>query len=118
MRAPVTGLGGQPIVPPPGAPAGSGSPVRAQTPAPPAAPAGATPFKGAPERANGEEDEGGETPPGEGDFDDDDMENSLSLAAIEAELKPKVVETFDNIADAYKRLRRLQDQDIQNKLRK
>src|SRR5262249_47543449 len=32
-------------------------------------------------------------------------------------LKPKVVETFDNIADAYKRLRRLQDQDIQNKLR-
>src|SRR5262245_17421549 len=45
------------------------------------------------------------------------MENSLSLAASEAELKPKVVETFDNIADAYKRLRRLQDQDIQNKLR-
>src|SRR5258707_887514 len=69
------------------------------------------------ERANGEEAEGGETPPNEGDFDDDDMENSLSLAAIEAELKPKVVETFDNIADAYKRLRRLQDQDIQNKLR-
>ena len=54
---------------------------------------------------------------GEGDFDDDDMENSLSLAAIEAELKPKVLETFDNVADAYKRLRRLQDQDIQNKLR-
>src|SRR2546430_466302 len=94
-----------------------GSPVLAQTPAPPAAPAGATPFKGAPERANGEEGEGGEVAPGEGDFDDDDMENSLSLAAIEAELKPKVVETFDNVADAYKRLRRLQDQDIQNKLR-
>src|SRR5258706_1742896 len=86
-------------------------------PAPPAAPAGATPLKGAPERANGEEGEGGEAAPGEGDFVDDDMENSLSLAAIEAELKPKVVETFDNIADAYKRLRRLQDQDIQNKLR-
>jgi RNA polymerase primary sigma factor len=82
-----------------------------------AAPAGATPFKGALERANGEEGEGVETPPDEGDFDDDDMENSLSLAAIEAELKPKVVETFDNIADAHKRLRRLQDQDIQNKLR-
>ena len=45
------------------------------------------------------------------------MENSLSLAAIEAELKPKVLETFDNIADAYKRLRRLQDQDIQFKLK-
>ncbi len=100
MPAPVIGPDGQPIVAPPGAP--------------PAAPAGATPFKGAPERANGE---GGEAAPGEGDFDDDDMENSLSLAAIEAELKPKVLETFDNIADAYKRLRRLQDQDIQNKLR-
>ena len=62
----------------------------AQTPAPPAAPASATPFKPASERANGEEAEGGETPPTEGDFDDD-MENSLSLAAIEAELKPKVV---------------------------
>ena len=45
------------------------------------------------------ESEGGEAPPSEADFDDDDMENSLSLAAIEAELKPKVVETFDNIAE-------------------
>jgi hypothetical protein len=78
--------------------------VPAQTPAPSAAPTGATPFNGAPERGNGEDGEGGETSPGEGDFDDDDMENSLSLAAIEAEVKPKVVETFDNIADAYKRL--------------
>ena len=51
------------------------------------------------------------------EFDDDDMENSLSLAAIEAELKPKVLETFDNVADAYKRLRRLQDQDIEFKLK-
>src|SRR5438132_5554075 len=117
MPAPVIGPDGQPIVAAPGAPPVPGGPVLAQTPAPPAAPAGATPFKGAPERANGEEGEGGETAPGESDFDDDDMENSLSLAAIEAELKPKVVETFDNIADAYKRLRRLQDQDIQNKLR-
>ena len=117
MPAPVIGPDGQPIVASPGAPPVPGSPVLAQTPAPPAAPTGATPFKGAPERANGEEGEGGEAAPGEGDFDDDDMENSLSLAAIEAELKPKVVETFDNIADAYKRLRRLQDQDIQNKLR-
>src|SRR6516164_4948549 len=117
MPAPVIGPDGQPIVASPGAPPVPGSPVLAQTPAPPAAPTGATPFKGAPERANGEEGEGGEATPGEGDFDDDDMENSLSLAAIEAELKPKVVETFDNIADAYKRLRRLQDQDIQNKLR-
>jgi RNA polymerase primary sigma factor len=117
MPAPVIGPDGQPIAA--GAtPAGAGgaSSGLAQTPAPPAAPAGATPFKGAPDRGDGEEGEG-EVAPSEGDFDDDDMENSLSLAAIEAELKPKVVETFDKIADAYKRLRRLQDQDIQNKLR-
>src|SRR5204862_6825365 len=44
------------------------------------------------------------------------MENSLSLAAIEAELKPKVLETFDTVANEYKRLRRLQDQDIALKL--
>src|SRR3977135_3116296 len=108
MPAPV-GPDGQPIPRPVGA-----APVAAALGPPPPTP---PPFKPASERANGEEAEGGETPPNEGDFDDDDMENSLSLAAIEAELKPKVVETFDNIADAYKRLRRLQDQDIQNKLR-
>jgi RNA polymerase primary sigma factor len=68
------------------------------------------------ERADGEEREDGETPPDEADSDDD-VENSPSLAAIEAELKPKVVETFDNIADAYKRLSRLQGKDIQNQLR-
>jgi RNA polymerase primary sigma factor len=121
MPAPVIGPDGQPIVTAAGAPPAAGASVPAQTPAPPAAPAGATPFKGVPERGNvgngGEEGEAGEAAPGEGDFVDDEMENSLSLAAIEAELKPKVVETFDNIADAYKRLRRLQDQDIQNKLR-
>src|ERR1700716_2413871 len=114
MPAPV-GPDGQPIAPPPGAALAPGG--VAQTPAPPAAPPRAAPLKPASDRANGDEAEGGETPPTEGDFDDDDMENPLSLAAIEAELKPKVVETFDNIADAYKRLRRLQGQDIQNKLR-
>jgi RNA polymerase primary sigma factor len=45
------------------------------------------------------------------------LENSLSLAAIEAELKPKVVETFDTIADSFKRLRRLQEQDIEFRLK-
>ncbi len=49
--------------------------------------------------------------------DDDDMENSMSLSAMEAELKPKVLETFDRVADAYKKLRRLQDQDIENRLK-
>ena len=41
--------------------------------------------------------------------DDDDFENNLSLAAMEAEIKPKVLETFDRIADNYKKLRKLQD---------
>ncbi|MCK9910935.1 hypothetical protein MXD81_17435, partial [Microbacteriaceae bacterium K1510] len=63
-----------------------------------------------PALGEGEEDsaEGdGETPPGgapEGDGDDeDDYENALSLAAMEAELKPKVLETFDRIASTYKK---------------
>jgi RNA polymerase primary sigma factor len=84
--------------------------------APPSQPTQAPAFK-APGAADGDSAEGGEQQQGEGDFDDDDMENSLSLAAIEAELKPKVVETFDKIADTFKRLRRLQDQDIQLQLK-
>ena len=60
----------------------------------------------------------GETPEGESNFDEeDDMENSVSLSAMEAELKPQVLETFDRIADAYKKLRRLQDQNVENKLK-
>jgi RNA polymerase primary sigma factor len=55
----------------------------------------------------------GETPP---DMDDDDMENNVSLSAMEAELKPRVLETFNAIADDYKKLRRLQDQDIAGRL--
>ncbi len=48
--------------------------------------------------------------------DDDDMENSVSLSAMEAELKPKILDTFERIADAYKKLRRLQDQNVENRL--
>jgi len=60
----------------------------------------------------------GETPPPGDNFDDeDDLENSVSLSAMEAELKPKVLETFDRVADAYKKLRRLQDQNVENKLK-
>src|SRR5262245_38991658 len=85
------------------------SQVRPAMAAPPAAPAGPTPFK-AEQGGNGASGE--EAPMGEVELDDDDLENSLSLAAIEAELKPKVVETFDKIADTYKRLRRLQDEQL------
>jgi RNA polymerase primary sigma factor len=93
------------------------APPLAQALAPPAVPTGATPFKAAPTPTEGGEAEAGESRTGESEFDDDDMENSLSLAAIETELKPKVVETFDKVADAYKRLRRLQDQDIEFRLK-
>jgi RNA polymerase primary sigma factor len=60
--------------------------------------------------------EDGEMPPPEGDLDDDDLENNVSLSAMEAELKPKVLETFDRIAAAYKKLRRLQEQNVESKL--
>lgn len=56
-------------------------------------------------------------PEGEPDEDEEDMENAMSLATMEAELKPKVVETFDRVADAYKRLRKLQDQNVEFKLK-
>src|SRR5262249_44974643 len=52
------------------------------------------------------------------DDDDDDTESWFSIAAVEAELKPKVIESFDTIAGTCKRLRRLQDQDIQFQLRR
>jgi len=43
------------------------------------------------------------------DDSDNDDENALSLAAMEAALKPGVLEKFDAIADNYKKLRKLQD---------
>ncbi|MFB6415129.1 MULTISPECIES: RNA polymerase sigma factor RpoD [Bradyrhizobium] len=86
--------------------------------APPAAPPSPTPFRAAPAAGNVGE---GVKDPGESaaeaDMDEDDeFENQMSLAAIEAELKPKVVEIFDKIAESYKKLRKLQEQDIQNQL--
>jgi len=105
VAPPVAGDGS---VAPPGAPGFTPQPPQAV--APPSAPPAATPFK--PDGEEGSE----EAPVGEPDMDEDDMENSMSLAAIEAELKPKVLETFDNIADSFKRLRRLQELDIQGKL--
>src|SRR6185437_7731208 len=82
------------------------------------APAAATPFKPIGKRTDGDETTA-DGMVGENNLDDDDdMENWLSVAAIETELKPKVIETFDIIADAYKRLRRLQDQHIQFQLKR
>ena len=113
MPAAVMASDGQPV---PEAPV-AGLPPLAQTAAPPAAPPAATPFQAAPTGSDGEEGETGEGIPGEPVLDAGEVENSLSVGAIEAELKPKVLDTFDNIADAYTRLRRLQDQHIELKLK-
>jgi RNA polymerase primary sigma factor len=115
MPAPVIGPGGQLIV---GSaiPDQPGQPPQMQAPA--TAPAAATPFKPVGKRTGGAETAAdGTISDSNLDDDDDDMENWLSVAAIEAELKPKVLETFDSIADAFKRLRRLQELDIQGKLK-
>jgi RNA polymerase primary sigma factor len=110
-----------PAIPLPGAPPGGEAIVAAKSTAPafdaapPAAPpVGPTPFKPADADGDGADEEPALD---KADLDDDDFENSLSLAAIEAQLKPKVLETFDKIADTYKRLCRLQEQDVQNRLK-
>src|SRR6201997_1212042 len=110
LEATYAGPDAQKIQPPTIGPDGKPIPAAVGTPVP-----GAPHLQGVRAAAAAPKDPG--EAGAESDYDEDDMENSLSLAAIEAELKPKVVETFDNIADSYKRLRRLQDQDIQNKLR-
>ncbi|WP_321447251.1 RNA polymerase sigma factor RpoD [uncultured Cohaesibacter sp.] len=76
----------------------------------PAVVAGQKPVSDEEEKAEGE---------GEGDDDEDDeddLENNLSLAAMEAELKPKVLIIFDQIAEDYKKLRRLQDQLVEQRM--
>ena len=93
----------------------AGRPPQLQAPA--IAPVFATPLKPAGECSDGPE-MATERTTGESNLDDDDTENLLSVAAIEAELKPKVVATFDTIAGAYRRLRRLQDHDIQSQLKR
>ena len=112
MPTPVIGPDGQLIM---------GVAVRSQRGPPPRTPAPAialtTPFKPADERAAGENMEGDGTISESDLEDEDDVENWLSVAAIEAELKPKVIRSFDTIAGTYRRLRRLQDQDIQFQLR-
>ena len=58
---------------------------------------------------------GGEGMPQEEEEEDED-ESNLSLAAMEAELRPQVMETLDQIAETYKKLRKLQDQQVEARL--
>lgn len=48
--------------------------------------------------------------------DDEEDEGNLSLAAMEAELKPQVVEMFDKIAGTYQEMRRLHDKSVELQL--
>jgi RNA polymerase primary sigma factor len=81
-----------------------------------AVPGAPIPTRTGPEFPGEEPPEGGESAlAGEADFDDD-MESNISLSAMEAELKPRVLEIFDRIADDYKKLRRLQDQLVAGRL--
>jgi RNA polymerase primary sigma factor len=91
--------------------------VPGQLPTPDVAPLVAAAFK--PADKHDTDETAAERANSESDLDDtdDNKENWFSVAALfEAELKPKVIETFDAVADTYKRLRRLQDQDIQFQL--
>jgi len=65
------------------------------------------------EGKDGESEEGEE----EEEDEDDDMENTLSLAAMEAELRPDVLKIFDTIAGDYKKLRKLQDQLVEKAMK-
>jgi RNA polymerase primary sigma factor len=115
MSAPVIGPDGRLMVDiaVPGQPS---QPPHMQAPA--TAPATAISFKTADERGYRKVTAARGTISESNPDDDDDMENWLSVRAIEAELKPKVIETFDNVAGTYKRLRRLQDKDIQFQLKR
>ena len=93
-----------PSQPLPGEPGHGETPINGQ----------AAPGQPAPARADGEEEQ---PEPEEFDDDEDDLENSLSLAAMEAELKPQVLETFDLVATNYKKLRKLQDQVVERALK-
>ena len=56
-----------------------------------------------------------DTPRIEEEPEEDDEDVNVSLSAMEAELKPRVLETFDRIAKTYKSLRKLQDQEVGEK---
>ena len=69
------------------------------------------------DKADGEKAEGEEAnAEGDGDDDEDDDSN-LSLSALEAKLKPEVLETFDTIAKTYTKFQRSQEQQMESHLK-
>ena len=101
---PPVGPDGQPITPPAGVP-------EFKKPAPPPPPPAPKPV--AP-KADGEEGEAAPAAEGSGDDGDDfDDEGNLPLSAMEAALKPQVLESLDAIAALYKKLGKLQDASVE-----
>jgi RNA polymerase primary sigma factor len=90
------------------------APAEFKKPAPPPPP---PPPKPAPApKADGEGSEGGEaaaSSDGASDGDDFDDEGNLPLSAMEAALKPQVLESLDAIAALYKKLGKLQDASVE-----
>ena len=101
---PPVGPDGQPITPPAGVPEFK----KPTPPPPPPAPKPVTP------KADGEEGEAAPAAEGSGDDGDDfDDEGNLPLSAMEAALKPQVLESLDAIAALYKKLGKLQDASVE-----
>ena len=77
-------------------------------------PEGAAEAEDAEEKPAAEEGEGGEGAPPGGmmDFDDEGEEN-ISLSAMEAALRPQVLEVFENIDATYQKLAKLQEQRLE-----
>ena len=90
-------------------------PAEAVGPPPPEAGSQVNGEAGNEEDAAAEEDAPAELAGIEGDIaveEGDGEESSISLATMEAQLKPSVLATFDAIAEIHKKLQRLQDQRI------
>ncbi len=104
-------------------PAAAAAPAAAARPEP-ARPETARPEPAVAARGDSEDEDGGdevlveeeeeeeEAPRPDPDDDDDDDQGSLSLAAMEAALKPQVLETLEHIATDYIRLAEMQDDRI------
>jgi len=77
----------------------------AETPPKPGQPAPNGDARKAKSEAGEEEEDAGES----GEAEEEEEENALSLAAMELQLRPQVIETFDRIAEAFKTLNSVQD---------
>jgi len=106
------GPDGKPLPPPmiiPGVTPPQMNGIEVKKPAPPPPPA-ARPAAGAEGEDAGEAVAAADAAAEADDFED---EGNLPLSAMEAALKPKVLETLDQIANLYKKLGRLQDASVE-----